>query len=143
MVRDLRTVALAALVAAGASACATPSTHYHWGNYDEALYALYKSPDPAQHQKYVAALKTIILETERSGARIPPGIYAEYGYALYEEGSATEAVAYYRKEMEAWPASRVFMEKMISVAQRQPRPGPPGGPPPTGPATAVEKATGS
>ena len=37
MVRDLRTVALAALVAAGASACATPSTHYHWGNYDEAL----------------------------------------------------------------------------------------------------------
>lgn len=138
-----RIAALAALAASLASGCATQSTHYAWGDYDDALYSLYKDPTPAQHQKYVASLKAIILASEQSGARIPPGIYAEYGYALFEEGNAVDAVAYYRKEMEAWPASRVFMEKMIAAAQRQPRPGPPAGPPPTGPATAVEKATGS
>lgn len=143
MGRDLRSAALAAVLVAGASGCATPSTHYAWGNYDDALYAFYKNPDPAQHQKYVASLKAIILATERDGTRIPPGVYAEYGYALYEEGNATEAVAWYRREMEAWPASRTFMEKMIAAAQRQPRPGPPGGPPPTGPATSLEKAAGS
>ncbi|HQR28978.1 MAG TPA: DUF4810 domain-containing protein [Anaeromyxobacteraceae bacterium] len=139
----LRNAALAALAAAAVSGCATPSTHYAWGDYDDALYSLYKDPTPAQHQKYVASLKAIILASEQSGRKIPPGIYAEYGYALFEEGNAVDAVAYYRKEMEAWPASQVFMEKMIGVAQRRPRPGPPDGPPPKGPATAVEKATGS
>jgi hypothetical protein len=140
MTRTSRIAALAFLVAV-VSGCATQQTHYAWGNYDEALYAYYKTP--AQHQQYVAALKAIILATERDGTRIPPGIYAEYGYALYEEGNAAEAIAYYQREMAAWPASQVFMEKMIAAAQRQPRPGPAGGPQPTGPATAVEKAAGS
>ncbi len=133
----LRIVAMACLLAAAAG-CATP-TKYPWGNYDEALYSFYKNPD--KHQEYVAALKTIILESERKGYTTPPGIYAEYGYALYEEGSAPQAIAYYRKEMAAWPEARTFMEKMIVAAERQPRPGPPGGPKPTGPATSLEKAT--
>ena len=117
--------------------CATSQANYHWGNYDSALYALYQNP---QDQKaFVASLKTIILESERSGTKIPPGIYAEYGFALYEEGNTADAVAYFQREMDAWPASRVFMEKMIVNAQRQPKPGPA----PTGPAGSLERRTGS
>jgi hypothetical protein len=140
MRRLIRIAAVVAL-AAGAGGCATGKTTYAWGNYDESLYAQYKSP--GKHQAYVATLKQIILATQRDGTKIPPGIYAEYGYALYEEGNAAEAVAYYQREIDAWPESRVFMEKMIVVAQRQQKPGPPAGPPPTGPATSVEKAAGS
>jgi len=130
-----------AAVALGSAGCAGKTYVYAWGNYDDALYSFYKSP--GERQKYVAALKAIILASERDGTKIPPGVYAEYGYALYEEGNATEATVYYRREMQAWPASTVFMEKMIAASQRQPRPGPPQGPPPTGPATTLEKATGS
>ncbi len=139
--RRLRPLLAAAALVAGLSGCATKQYVFAWGNYDDALYSFYKNP--GTHQEYVAALKAIILATERDGTKVPPGIYAEYGYALYEEGSATEAIRYYRLEMQAWPASTVFMEKMIAAAERQPRPGPPAGPPPTGPATSVEKATGS
>jgi hypothetical protein len=130
---------IAVVVVAMATGCTTTRTTYAWGNYDDALHSLYKNP--GKHQEYVAALKTNILESERKGYTTPPGIYAEYGYAMYEEGNAPEAVAYYRKEMAAWPESRTFMEKMIVAAERQPRPGPPGGPQPTGPATSLEKAT--
>jgi hypothetical protein len=128
-------------LAAATAGCATKQTNYRWGNYDDALYALYKNP---QNQKaFVASLKTIILESDRAGVKIPPGIYAEYGFALYEEGSTADAVVYFQKEMDAWPESRAFMEKMMANAQRRPRPGPASGPSPTGPAGSVERRTGS
>lgn len=136
--RRLLPVLAAAAVATG---CAGKQYVYAWGGYDDALYSFYKNP--GNHQAYVAALKAVILATERDGTKIPPGIYAEYGYALYEEGNAKEAILYYRREIQSWPASTVFMEKMIAAAERQPSPGPPQGPPPTGPATTLEKATGS
>lgn len=125
------------VLATAAVGCATSQTSYRWGNYDSALYALYQNPQ--DQQAFVASLKTIILESERSGTKIPPGIYAEYGFALYEEGRTSDAIAYFQREADAWPASRVFMEKMIANAQRQPKPGPA----PAGPAGALEGRTGS
>ncbi len=125
---------LAALAVAGlaASGCAGKVSTYRWGNYDEALYAHYKSPQ--NRQAYVASLKTIILAAQREGKTVPPGIYAEYGYALYEEGNAPEAIRYFERERDTWPESRVFMEKMIGNARRLPPP------PPAAPASELEKA---
>ncbi len=64
-------------------------------------------------------LKTVVLQAEQAGKRVPPGVYAEYGYALYEEGQYGPAIEYFKKEHEQWPESRVLMEKMIRNAQRQ------------------------
>ncbi|MEI7703470.1 MAG: DUF4810 domain-containing protein [Deltaproteobacteria bacterium] len=123
-------------LAAATAACATSTTGYRWGNYDEALYAHYKNP---QDQKaYLAALKAVIQETDRAGTKIPPGIYAEYGFALYESGSTADAITYFQREANAWPESKPFMEKMIANAQRQP-----GQAPATGPAGSAERKAGS
>jgi hypothetical protein len=133
---------LAALAVAGlvVSGCAGKVTTYRWGNYDEVLYAHYKAPQ--DRQAYVASLKTIILAAQREGKTVPPGIYAEYGYALYEEGSTADAILYFKKERDLWPESRGFMEKMITNAQRLPaKPAPLDVPPPKGPATSLEKGT--
>jgi hypothetical protein len=125
----LASVAAAALAASG---CAGKVTTYRWGNYDEILYAHYKHPQ--ERQAYVAGLKAIILAAQQEGKTVPPGIYAEYGYALYEEGNAPEAIRYFERERDTWPESRVFMEKMIANARRLPPP------PPAGPASELEKA---
>ncbi len=53
------------------------------------------------------------------GGRVPPGLYAEYGYALYEAGQANEALIYFGKEKEKWPESAVIMDKMIRNVKRQ------------------------
>ena len=66
----------------------------------------------------MAGLKTIILAAQQEGKTVPPGIYAEYGYALYEEGNAAEAIRYFERERDTWPESRVFMEKLIAIARR-------------------------
>jgi hypothetical protein len=128
---------LAALVLAlSASACSGPTSYYYWGRYPETLYAHYSAPQ--QREAWIEGLKTTILEAEQEGRKMPPGVYAEYGYALFEEGQTAEAIAYYQKERALWPESRFLMDKLIRNAEqrgRQPKP------PTQGPAGAVERNT--
>jgi hypothetical protein len=89
---------------------------YAWHGYDDALYRHYKVP--AQYEQFVIALKEVVDEGDASG-RIPPGIYAEYGYALYEQGKLIESIAYFKKESDKWPESRFLMTKMIAMSQKR------------------------
>lgn len=91
---------------------------YAWGNYDETLYAHYKNPQ--DHEKHLEKLKALVTEAETTGGgKVPPGLYAEYGMALYEAGQTDEAVKYFGKEKEKWPESAVIMDKMVRNVQRQ------------------------
>jgi hypothetical protein len=132
MTRRGRLVVAVAL-AAVAAGCA-PGTRYHWGQYDTALYQHYRNPQ--DHEAWVEALRTTILEAEQLGLKVPPGVCAEYGYALFEEGRAAESLPWFQREKETWPESTVLMDKMIRNARL--RPAEPA-PPTKGPAGAVEE----
>jgi len=128
----LRQVVLAALVPALVGCAA--QTHYTWSGYDDVLYTHYKNPQ--DRQAFVAQLKEVMLRSAQQGRRVPPGIYAEYGYALYEEGQLQEAVVYFKKEHDLWPESRFLMEKMIRNVERRASTAPAA--PAQGPAGALE-----
>lgn len=92
------------------------STRYNWSGYEDALYSQYK--DPANQVSYMEELQEIVeASAKKPEIRIPPGIYAEYAYMLYQTGRYTEAVVYFRKEHDLWPESRFFMQKMIRMAE--------------------------
>ena len=125
---------LAAFAAAVGAGCA-PRTAYLWGDYDSVLYAHYANPQDSE--RYLERLGQIVQKAEVEKDKVPPGLYAEYGYALFEAGRLDEAITYYKKEREQWEESQIFMDKMIRNTQRlkENRPGPaPGGelPPPAG-----------
>ena len=91
---------------------------YSWGNYDDCLYTHYKNPQ--DHEKHLEKLKAMVVNAEsKGGGRVPPGLYAEYGYALYEAGQMDEALMYFGKEKEKWPESAVVMDKMVRNVKRQ------------------------
>jgi hypothetical protein len=90
------------------------STRYAWNGYNDKLYQHYKNP--AEYDEFVEHLKEVIEVGEESG-KVPPGIYAEYGFALYEKGKFPEAANYFKLESDKWPESRVLMAKMIKNAQ--------------------------
>ncbi|MGB8930497.1 MAG: DUF4810 domain-containing protein [Anaeromyxobacteraceae bacterium] len=136
---NARAPLLAAAVAAATLAACAPPTMYAWNNYDQAMYRHYKNPQ--DREAWVAALKTAVLESEQEGRRTPPGLYAEYGYALYEEGKAKDSIVYFEKEKAKWPESRVLMETMIRNANRRDGNVPP--PAAKGPAGSLEKKPGS
>lgn len=93
-----------------------PKTRYAWHDYDNALYQHYK--DPSQKESFVEALKEVIDEGNATGL-MPPGMYAEYGYALYEQGKISEALVYFQKESDTWPESKFFMTKVIAISQKR------------------------
>jgi hypothetical protein len=93
--------------------CAT--SKYHWGNYEDSLYKHYKNP--ADQEKYAAALASVIEDGEQSGT-VPPGIYAEYGYVFYSIGRNADSISYFEKEKKAWPESTLLMDKMIASAKK-------------------------
>ena len=98
-----------------AQGCA-PSRKYAWGEYDTDLYSHYKHPqDREAHLEHLQEY----VNTAEAEDRVPPGLYAEYGYCLYELGNIDEAVSYFEKEKAKWPESNVLMEKMIRNARRQ------------------------
>ncbi len=92
-------------------------TMYSWGDYDEALYTHYKNPQ--DRENFVASLDAVIRDATQRGEKVPPGCFAEYGYALMEEGRHDDAIAYFQRERDQWPESRVFMEKMIRNAEQK------------------------
>ena len=98
-----------------AQGCA-PSRKYAWGNYDSTLFVHYKKPQ--EREAHLERLKQV-LENAEAEDRVPPGLYAEYGYALFENGNPKEAIGYFEKEQAKWPESNVFMEKMIRNVKRQ------------------------
>lgn len=124
--------ALLAAAALSAAAGCAPPTLYAWGGYDEALYRHYRHPH--DRGAWVERLRTLVLEAQERGRRVPPGVQAELGYALLEEGRTGEAIGWFRREQEQWPEARVLMDKMIRLAERRPA-APPGA---TGPAGATE-----
>jgi len=119
--RLLLVVALAIALGAG---CA-PKRAYYWGDYDSTLYTY--SLNPQNTERYMERLGEIDRKAEVEKDKVPPGLYAEYGYALFEMGRLDEAIFYYKKEREEWQESVVFMDKMIRNTQRlkENRKGPP------------------
>jgi hypothetical protein len=80
---------------------------YNWGNYSASLIG--SQEDVGARPDYEKALAAIINDPSR---RVPPGIYAEYGYVLQQRGDTTGAATMYAREKTAWPESTYLMNKM-------------------------------
>jgi hypothetical protein len=107
-------VAIVTVVTLLVTACATNQPKYNWGTYDRSLYVYYK--DPATAPALTQNLESTINAAEKTNAVVAPGIYAEYGYLLLQQGNATAAIDAFRKEEVHWPESRVFMDRMIQAS---------------------------
>ncbi len=77
------------------TACTTGTNLYYWGNYEQALYSYTKRP--GEVDQYIESLGEIVAEGEKRN-KVPPGLYAEYGYALMTAGREAEALEYFEKE---------------------------------------------
>ena len=112
-----RRLLLAAFIGLLGAGCAQQRPMYHWAGYDGRLYQHYRHPQ--DQEAWAVSMREVVLAAEREGRTVPPGIYAEYGYALFEEGDHASAIAYFEKERDLRPESRALMDKMIENAQRQ------------------------
>lgn len=111
----LRIIGIAALMSLGA--CAQQTTLYEWGSYSPSLRSYYKKP--AELAEFSGKLQESLAKAEAAG-KVPPGLYAEYGYVQLEMGNQGEALNYFAKERDRWPESAPFMTKLITRLSGKP-----------------------
>jgi len=95
------------------SACA-PERMYSWGEYESSMYAYARDTD--KQVEFQSALLDVITKNEADGKKVPPGIYAEYGYQLLEMGRTQDAIRYFEREKTTWPEAESFMNTMVAYA---------------------------
>jgi hypothetical protein len=92
---------------------------FYWGKYENSLVERYIDNNPAQTETYLRELMT---EAESEHKRIPPGIYADYGFALFKRGDKLGAITYFEKEKQLYPEAAPFMTKLIERIKQQDAP---------------------
>ncbi|BDU72015.1 DUF4810 domain-containing protein [Mesoterricola silvestris] len=108
------------LVLALALGCAAPATcpGLDWGGYEDSLRRLVANPGGLE--AYGASLRRI-LDRNPDGTRVPPGLYAEYGYVLFLSGRKEEAAGFFTKEKTRWPEASLLMDRMIRACAPPPK----------------------
>ena len=83
---------------------------YEWGTYSHDL--LHYAKNPSEERKFSDALLVDVQKAE-AVHKVPPGLYAEYGYTLLDLGDARGATDYFGRERDHWPESAPLMSRLI------------------------------
>jgi len=94
-----------------ATACAQQGPKYNWGAYPSAFLDVQR--DPTKQAAFEKSLSDIVNNPDPD-KKVPPGIYAEYGYVLQQRGDLGGATMMYNKEKAAWPESATLMNKQLN-----------------------------
>jgi hypothetical protein len=87
-------------------------TIYYWSDYSDKLYKFKKTTTDTTKAQYKRTLLDIISNANTRGKKIPPGICAEYGFILLQDGQQSEGLQYMDKETALYPESTVFVTRI-------------------------------
>lgn len=107
-------VKIAAVSALALFAMSCGSTRlYSWYDYQADYYHYLKNADADSQKKLAETYQKIIEKQKESRGIVPPGIYADYGWMLLQEGKTEEGKAMLAKEVELYPESEVFVGSIL------------------------------
>lgn len=99
------------------ASCTVQQPLYSWSKYDLASYNYLKNLDEKSTQELMLNYQNIINKQEGSRKAVPPGICADYGYLLMQADKAEEGKAMLLKEVELYPESKVFIERILKMLE--------------------------
>lgn len=102
-------LAAAALLAGCAQA---PKPLYHWGGYQDALYAHLKG-DGASPEQQLQQLGEAQQKAAASGAALPPGFRAHVGLLQLRLGRDAEARQQFEAEKAQFPESAPYIDSLL------------------------------
>ena len=93
--------------------CANNQTTYHWGNYEQLVYNMYKNPGKATADQQLDTLRKDIETAASKGKPVPPGVYAHMGMLYATIGDSAQAKQALDEEVARYPDSAVFVNNML------------------------------
>jgi hypothetical protein len=116
---DMRlfSTSLILVLAALGSGCANISeAGYFWGNYSYTYLETIRDPSTKSNEKHTESLRKIIAESEERKLKPPPGVNAELAFWLLKlNPDSTEAEGLFEREVEVYPESRIFIERLLAL----------------------------
>jgi hypothetical protein len=114
--------ALAVLLCASllAGCAGTPTTPFDTGAYSRSLLRARQDPSPRNLDRHAAILIRTIDESKAKNNRVPPGIYAEYGYLLWQRGQKAEAEVQFHLETTTYPEAGAFITLALQILRGEP-----------------------
>ena len=100
------------------ASCTTQKPLYSWGNYEITSYNYLKNTDENSIQELIENYQKII-EDQEKGTRgtIPPGVCADYGFLLIQEGKTKEGKEMLMKEILLYPESKIFIDRILKIIE--------------------------
>lgn len=109
----------AAVLCVMLTACETTNPQlYSWYNYEDVTYQYNKKHTDELKQNVLAEYK--LLTEKQNGARgkVPPGLYAEYGYMLCKMGRTTEGLRFLQEEINLYPEFKKYISRIIKQLEK-------------------------
>jgi hypothetical protein len=100
------------------ASCTTPKTLYSWENYEQTSYNYLKNSDQKSTQELIDNYEKIIKKQTGTRGVVPPGVYADYGFILLQANKTDQGKAMLKKEMELYPESKVFIERILKILEQ-------------------------
>ncbi len=93
-----------------------PAELFYWGGYEDSLYERYVENEMGHTE---AQLQESFTYAKNTNQRVPPGLYADYGFMLYKRGDKSGAINFFDKEKALYPESYLLMTKLIERVNKQ------------------------
>lgn len=102
------------LIALCMTGCANNQTTYHWGNYEQVVYNMYKNPEAATADQQLTTLRNDVEIAASKGKPVPPGVFAHMGMLYASMGDSEQAKESLNEELVRYPESAVFVEGLLT-----------------------------
>lgn len=91
--------------------CATKTSLYNWGPYENQVYAHFKNESP---EGQILILEKHAQETQTHGKQLPPGFRAHLGLLYSKVGREGDFVIALQQEKAAFPESAVYIDRLLA-----------------------------
>ena len=99
------------------TSCGTKNL-YSWYNYEDATYQYSKKRTDELKDKMLSQYQKMSQKQNGTRGVVPPGLNAEYGFALCMDGKTEEGLKYLRAEIELYPESEIFISRIIKQFEK-------------------------
>lgn len=100
------------------ASCGSDKSLYSWYDYEDATYQYSKKQTDDLKAKMMEQYLKLINKQTGTRKVVPPGLYAEYGYALYMGGKKDEGLEFLKKEIQLYPESKNYISRIIKQLEK-------------------------
>ena len=99
------------------ASCTTQKPLYTWEKYEITSYNYLKNSDEKSIQELIENYQKVIDTQKGTRGVVPPGVYADYGFILLQEGKTEKGKEMLKKEIALYPESKIFIERILKMTE--------------------------